>query len=181
MSVILFISVDQNNQIGNSDGSLPWDIKSINDRFEKLSSGKAVLIGHNTLRSNNEMSKHGTIVLSKSIPKDSRKDLVIARSLDWLIAHQACLGCQPPEIWIAGGKDVFIQVLERGLVDIICLTQVHTDSKAEVQLPFDLYNWKSFVLQQQKKGHFWVLTKQEFPPPEEGQPTTTFSIFRKLK
>jgi hypothetical protein len=37
------------------------------------------------------------------------------------------------------------------------------------------------VLQQQKKGHFWVLTKQEFPPPEEGQPTTTFSIFRKLK
>ena len=179
MTIKLYITVDQSNSIGNLDGSLPWELQANIERFNNLTLGKAVLVGNNTFKTQTYIAEQGSVVLTRN--KLNRKDVLVANSFDWVQAHQACLGCKAPDLWVAGGKEVFTQFLNLDLAEEIFLAQIHADSNAEVKFPVELYNWKLFMLHQQELGQTWVLVKQEFPAVKIGEPTMTFSRIAKIK
>lgn len=187
MTIKLIIAVDQGNAIGWCDGRLPWKIPTDMARFKALTSGHTVVMGFNTYESlkrpDGLPNRRNIVMTKKSLQEMMGKfgdKIEVISSFDWVRAHQECLGCDPGDLWIIGGANVYAQAIEQQLVDEIYLTLVHTDSGADVRLPFDLAAWKLFILRQAQNGVQWSLTAIESPEVAEG-PKITFITLRKIK
>ena len=145
MTLKMIVAADRGNAIGWSDGRLPWALKSDMRRFKELTSGHDIVMGRMTYLSlglPNGLPNRRNVVLTKQPYSEVRGqfgDVEIISSFDWIRAHQACLGCQPPDLWIIGGAKVYAEALEKQIVDEIYFTQVEANSGADVTLPFDLY------------------------------------------
>ena len=184
MTVKMILAVDHGNSIGWSDGRLPWKIPADMARFKALTTGHDVFMGRKTFESfkrPNGLPNRRNIVLSRD-DFDGALTVESTKSWDWVRAHQECLGCTPPDLWIIGGAQIYQQAIEQKLVDEIYLTQVHALSGADVLLPFDLWDWKLFVIRESARGVNWEVNGEpEFPPvPLEG-PKISFIHFKKTK
>lgn len=161
----MIVAVDQGNAIGWSDGRLPWKIPGDMKRFKELTTGGTVVMGWNTFKSLNRkdgLPNRRNVVLTKrpySELKDQTGDTIeIISSFDWILAHQKCLGCQSTDLWIIGGAQTYEEALDRGIVDRIYLTLVHTDSGADVRFKkYDLAAWKLFALREATDGKMWSI------------------------
>jgi dihydrofolate reductase len=124
------------------------------------------------------------LVGSTSHPMSELKQLeklpiTVARSLDYIPASQACLGCEPADLWVIGGASVYGRAIESKWVDELYVTVVDTTSGAGVALPFELANWKLFLLREGARGVHWDMIAED-PVPAEGEtPGYRFITFRK--
>ena len=186
MTIKLIVAVDQGNSIGFSNGTLPWKIAPDMQRFKNLTMGHDVLMGRTTYQSLNRpngLPNRRNIVLTRRPYSEVRGqfgEVDIISSFDWVRAHQACLGCEPPDLWVIGGAQVYKEALDLKLVDELYVTLVHTISGGDVTFPYDLYGWKLFVLRQRKIGVNWDLVSTETPPVPPNCPAITFMNFRRI-
>ena len=83
--IILIAAVAKNGVIGKGN-DLPWqhgEIKGDLDRFKELTKGHPIIMGRATYESIGKPLPHRlNIVLSRSNPKYSEKNLYVARSLE---------------------------------------------------------------------------------------------------
>lgn len=184
----MIVAADRNNAIGWDTGHLPWKIPADMKRFKELTTGGTVVMGWNTfesLKRPNGLPNRKNIVLTRKpyseIRGKSGDNIDIISSFDWIVAHQACLGCTPPDLWLIGGANVYAQAIEKKLVDEIYLTIVDTTSRANVVLPFDLVSWKLFVLRQAKVGVEWYLDSISDPQCTEDGTFFTFVTLKRIK
>jgi len=156
----LITAVDATNAIGNADGSLPWQLSHDLAIFKQKTLGSTVLMGRKTFESLNRpagLPGRTNIVLSSSQTRFTEiQGVKFARGFDQLPAVDG-------DLWIIGGAAVYAQVLDRGIVDELHVTEVHTNSGASVHFPVQLYNTQEFVANQAKLGIIWVLTNIHQP------------------
>jgi dihydrofolate reductase len=184
----LITAVDNSNAIGWSSGELPWRVSADMKRFKALTDNSTVVMGFRTFKSLGRaegLPNRRNIVLS-SRPYSQIREHVgltveVISSFRWIEAHQQCLGCTPPDLWIIGGAEVYRQALESGMVDEIHLTRIHANSNADVKFPVDFAAWKSFILAQQQKGIFWDVADPIEDAATQDQPSSTYLVFRKIK
>lgn len=167
MTVKLIAAVDGDNAIGWADGSLPWKIPDDMKRFKGLTTGKSVVMGRKTFDS---------LKMPAGLP--NRKNVVVTREKKdrydfdsnpfffhdmktWVEESQKCLGCEPGDVWIIGGAEIYKLALEWKLVEEIYLTTVGVNSGADVKFPYDLSNLEFFNKSQEHLGVKWTLTNFE--------------------
>lgn len=185
--VNLIVAVDKSNSIGWSNGDLPWKIPVDMARFKALTMGNDIMMGWNTFKSLGRPEglpgRKNFVVTSKDFdtlawywginPQTITKSAAKWRELpvniyndmfQFVVAHQAGIGSvEVPELWIIGGAQIYHQAIEYGLVDRICLTQVHTDSKADVKFRHAIYDYEKFIEDQALKGYKWEVESIETP------------------
>ena len=192
MTVKMILAVDHCGSIGWSDGRLPWKIPADMQRFKELTTGHTVLMGRKTFDSFNRpkgLPNRRNVVITrnkslKSLPQDepcffSSEENPLKLYID---IHQECLGCEASNIWIIGGAQIYAQAIEHKLVDEIYLTQVHAQSGGDVLLPFDLWDWKLFVIRERNRGVNWEVEGDAIQPPTApGSPHIVFIKLTKVK
>ena len=126
MTVKMILAVDHGNSIGWSDGRLPWKIPVDMQRFKELTMGRTVLMGRKTFESfglpKGLPNRHNVVITENQTLRNhpqsephyfTNKDPLAT----YVRAHQACLGCTPPDLWIIGGATIYQQAIENKLVD----------------------------------------------------------------
>lgn len=187
MTCKLIVAVDRGNAIGYSDGRLPWKIKADMKRFKDLTTGSTVVMGRKTFMSiglKDGLPNRRNVVLTRQ-PWAEIRDLFgeveIISSFTWIQAHQQCLGCDAPDLWIIGGAEIYKEALERNIVDEIYLTLVGADTDADVHFPVDLYAWKLFIIRERAKGIFWEVLDIQNPTVAADSPGISFMTLKKQK
>lgn len=184
----MIVAVDQGNAIGWADGRLPWKIPYDMKRFKEKTTGHTVVMGRTTYQSLNMpdgLPNRKNVVLTRRPYSEVRGqfgNVDIISSLDYvdLIVKQESQGTERDSVvWIIGGASVYAEALERQMVDELHVTLVHTNSGADVKLPFELVAWKLFVLHQQKVGVYWHMVDQERPTVSAPSPGIDIVVFRR--
>jgi dihydrofolate reductase len=179
------VAVDKDNVIGWNDGRLPWRIPGDLKRFKELTTGSTVLMGRKTFDSLNRpdgLPNRRNVVLTQDVSRHncSSSRLMCAANPMFLScdlevfcrAHQDHLGRIPQDLWIIGGASLYNEALDKGLIDELYITAVHTTSNADVWLKHDLYSWKFFILNQQKYGFNWAIKSIEYGSSDAEVPHT---------
>jgi len=133
------VAVDQNWGIGKN-GSLLFDIKDDLLNFRRLTEGKVVVMGANTLRSlpNGPLKNRKNIVLSSTLPQSG--GITMMRSLSELSFELKKYGTD--DIFIIGGGEIYRTMLPYCFEAIV--TKVASDGGATVFFPNldELDNWE---------------------------------------
>lgn len=185
MTIKMILAVDQGNALGWSDGRLAWRIPQDMRYFAQVTTGHTVIMGFNTFLSLGKpdgLPNRKNMVLTRKYPTDARScmggDVDVISSLDYIVA----LDKRNPdkELWIIGGASVYQEALQKQIVDELHVTFIHANSDADVVLPFDLYAWKRFVLEQRNLGVNWDMTTVQRPTVVQPLPGIDIVLFKKL-
>lgn len=182
MTVKMIVAVDRGNAIGWQDGRLPWRIPQDLKRFKKLTIQSTVLMGRKTFESLNRpegLPERNNLVMSRTLERNLKVNVIRAPLEDAVRAHQDCIGCEPEDLWIIGGASIYNEALSKKLVEELYITLVDEDSGADVVLAFNLSAWKQFVLQQRKVGVQWELTEHSAPQSTEDGISFTFITLKR--
>ena len=183
MSVSLIVALDKDGAIGNSDGSIPWKSKTDQTRFKELTTGGTVIMGRKTFDSLGRvlgLPNRKNVVLTSSDLAQSQ-NVIAVKSLVWLQAHQTCLGCEPPHLWVIGGASVYDRVIDDKLIDMLYVTKVNVNSGAPVKLKHNLYEHEQFMHSQFAKGVQWRVIDQEEPEILDGEPSISYITMRRVR
>ncbi|MBI2607635.1 MAG: dihydrofolate reductase [Candidatus Doudnabacteria bacterium] len=145
MIISFVVAVAQNGVIG-SHNDLPFYIPEDLRHFKKLTEGRTVLMGRNTF---NSILKR----LGKPLP--NRKNVVVTHDLNFhqegvIVFHSLeealkQLEKDTDELMIAGGAQIYKQLVDLGQVDRIYMTHVHKKVEGDIMFPeLDLSKWKKF-------------------------------------
>lgn len=149
------------------EGRIPWHLPSDLARFKALTMGHTLVMGHRTYDSLEGQTLPGRnlIVLARGqtdkLPGNGRA----ATSLEAGLALAAG-EFNEDELFIAGGETVYNAVLERGLVDRMYLTLVHSKFEGDTHFPaFEADRWRE-------------IARQDFPADESNRQATTFRFLK---
>ena len=177
MTIRMIVAVDQRDAIAREDGSLPWHVPADMARFKALTTGYKVFMGRCTFESLgrlNGLPNRQNIVLTNSAPTYG-SDVLLVDNWDLVREHHA----KGQDLWIIGGGRIYAQAIHKMLVDEIYLTQIHEVSDAAIELGFDLYHWKLFVIRERARGVNWECESIEHPSIIEHSPKITFIKLKK--
>ncbi len=142
MKISFVVAVSENGVIG-SHNSIPWLIPEDLKHFKEITMGHVCLMGKHTFDS--IMSK-----LGKPLP--GRTNVVITRQTDvqfpegvvvYHSLNEALSQIQTDELMVAGGGQIYQQLMDSGRVDKIYMTEVHKHIDGDVLFPkFDKSKWK---------------------------------------
>lgn len=184
MTVKMILAVDHGNSIGWTDGRLPWKLPADMKRFKDLTTGHDLLMGRKTFESFKRpdgLPNRRNNILSESLKLDTSNVKTWSMNIaDFVQVHQACLGCTPSDLWVVGGATIYQQAIEAKVVDEIYLTLVHAQSGADVLLPFDLWDYKQFIVDEANRSVQWKSSEPEFPPVGFNDPKITFIKLKKM-
>jgi len=185
----MIVAADRNNAIGWLSGEIPWRISADMKRFKELTTGHTILMGRRTFdslkRPNGLPNRHNVVITNDASLRNKPQDEPhYFRDGDnslrtYCQAHQACLGCEPSDLWIIGGATVYNEAIRQQLIDEIYLTKVDTASGADVKLDFNLYDWERFRMDQLQMGVEWYLTDNSLPAYTDDGTEYTFITLRK--
>ena len=148
----LVVAMAENRVIGR-DNALIWRIKSDLKYFKANTIGRPVIMGRKTFLSiGRPLPGRENIVLTRD-PDFSATGIHVVRSIDEAIELGNRLGAQmgASEIAVAGGADVYAQILPQARK--IVLTLVHAKPEGDaVFLDFETMNFKEIFREQHEAG-----------------------------
>jgi dihydrofolate reductase len=147
MAVSLIAAVADNGVIG-IDNRLPWHLSADLRRFRRLTLGHWLLMGRKTYEGiGRPLPGRETVVLTRRagyapegvhVAHSLAEGLALARAAAGVPAG-APVGAtshgSEPEVFIAGGAEVYRLALELGVADRIWLTRIHRDFAGDACLP----------------------------------------------
>jgi dihydrofolate reductase len=142
MTVTLVAAVGANGVIG-VDGGLPWRLPEDLAHFKQLTMGHPMIMGRATFDSiGRALPGRTTIVVTRN-PAWSAAGVETASSLDAALgrAHEL-----DDDVFIVGGGQIYAEALERGVVDLLCITRVAASPEGDVRFPsMDWERWAPVV------------------------------------
>ncbi|MSS71639.1 MAG: dihydrofolate reductase [Candidatus Latescibacteria bacterium] len=136
MDVILIAAMTRDRVIGK-DNRMPWHIPEEFKHFRRLTTGHTLVMGRKTFESVGRLPKRNTIVVSRSLPVET-KGVDVCRTLDEAIEKARSYG---KDILIAGGAEIYRQALP--LADKLDLSYVKKDYDGDTYFPeFDEREWE---------------------------------------
>ncbi len=150
-------------------GALPWRLPADMARFRELTMGHAVIMGRVTWEPIAERGLPGrrVIVLSRANRVWESSDAVAGSLSEALqVAAQTPL---ETETFIAGGEQIYMEALDRALVDRMYLTIVHTQVEADTFFP-------------EYEEADWTMTSDEVLPADDRNPyRMTFRLLERAR
>lgn len=137
--MIAIIAARAANGVIGKRNDLPWYLPEDLKRFKELTTGHTVIMGRNTYES---------IINRLGKPLPNRKNIVITRNPDYVVAEGVekfsslpeALTAQDSDVFLIGGQRIFEEGL--GLADTLYLTELHKDYDGDVYFPeFDQSKW----------------------------------------
>lgn len=185
MTVKMILAVDRGGAIGHSDGRLPWKIKSDLQRFKTLTIGHTVIMGRKTFESLNRPSglpDRMNVVVSRSSTEPfggpytgEHENVRTFNNFELYVhVHQACFGGNPSDLWVIGGANIYAQALDKKLIDEIHLTLVDDVSGGDVVAPYDIQDWKLFIIRERNRNVFWEVVEFTNIRGNQDEPSTTY-------
>lgn len=138
-TVTLVAAVGANNVIGR-DGDLPWQLPEDLKHFKALTLGHPMVMGRATFESiGRPLPGRTTIVVTRQ-PDWAADGVDTAPDLDTALARASELD---DEIFLVGGGQVYAEALDRGLVDLLCITRVAQAPDGDTYFPsIDWQAWR---------------------------------------
>src|SRR5690606_9113679 len=140
MTVTIVAAVAENNAIGK-DNDLIWSLPDDMEFFKEKTRGKPVIMGRKNYES----------IPEKYRPLPGRENIVITRKKDFhapkcKVVHSIeeaidhCKGQE--EICVIGGGEIYKLALEKNVIDIMYITEIHASFEADAFFPeFDKSEW----------------------------------------
>ena len=157
----IIVSVDKRWSIGNK-GKLLVSIPRDKKLFREETTGKVIIMGHNTLLSlpgAKPLAGRKNIVLSKNGDKEliKEKGIEIYQNLEDLISHYKN---SQEEIFIIGGEQIYKEFLQKEQVSRLYISYIDfSDCEADAYFPeIDYENWK---ITEEKKYDNWKFCMYE--------------------
>jgi dihydrofolate reductase len=146
--ISIVVAVANGNAIGK-DNRLLCCIAEDMERFKRLTTGHAVIMGRKTFASlPNPLPERTNIVMSRTMK--SVKNVMVATSFD-----NALSLCNDEEIFVIGGESVYEQALARA--QRIYLTQIYADYDADTFFPqLDSTQWQEVARQHFSRGQYFL-------------------------
>lgn len=146
--ISLIVAYSKNRVIGKN-GKIPWNLKSDQQRFKKLTVGNIVVMGRNTFleiynKLNGPLPKRVNIVISKTKDFNSIGCLTF-KSLEEAIKYSTETYPQK-KVFIAGGSSLYKEAIP--IVDKMYITEI--DIKIDGDCFFPLLNDKEFDIIEDK-------------------------------
>ncbi|HLU31008.1 MAG TPA: dihydrofolate reductase [Acidimicrobiia bacterium] len=126
---VLVAAVARNGVIGR-DGDLPWHIPEDLRRFKEMTMGGTLVMGRKTYESIGRPLPGRTTVVVTRQPDWSAPGVEVASSLE-----SALEVAGSDDVFVVGGAEIYRQVLERGLVDVLELTEIDADHEGDTFFP----------------------------------------------
>ena len=111
--VVAIAAINQDGVIGKRAGGIPWKIKKELALFRRLTTGEAVLVGHNTYKTMGPLRGRLVIVMSKKRRSYDYPDVVPAQTFleAYRIAERYHGGSGM--LFVAGGRSIYKQYLHK--------------------------------------------------------------------
>ncbi len=134
--ITLIAATDQNRGIG-LQGRLPWRLPADLDRFRRITTGHAVLMGRKTWESiGRPLPERTNIVMSRHPASAEAKGVLWAAS-----PEEALRVAGNGEVFIIGGAEIYSLFLPRA--DRLLLTRIHGEFQADAFFPeLDEEQWE---------------------------------------
>lgn len=136
---------DENRLIGNGN-KLPWHISDDLKHFKKLTANGVILMGRKTWES----------IGCKPLPK--RKHMIITseeqQNEDGVYYFKSVDDAlnKMPQIFIAGGRQIYDYVLKNNLVDRMIISKIKGKYKGDTYFPeFDENDWEVKIIENYKQ------------------------------
>lgn len=137
MTLAIVAAIGKNRVIGK-DGTMPWHIPEDLRRFNRLTTGHAVLMGRKTFESIGKplVNRRNVVISSKPIP-DVETYSSIDEALNALVDQE--------KVFIIGGEHLYAQLLERADELFLTFVDVEVDGDALFP-PFEHLTETTFTL-----------------------------------
>lgn len=149
VKVYLIAAMDRNRNIG-FNGEMPWGMSMRSDleRFKRITTGKAVLMGRKTYESiGGPLDNRLNLVLTRDVnysPEeliidiDGNKESTVVNSIQAAVNVASILGHN--EIYVIGGAELYEQTIE--YADRLYITKVHANLRGDTKFPSIVGKWK---------------------------------------
>ena len=128
MTISIIAALASNNVIGRGN-ELPWHLSADLKRFKALTMGHHLIMGRKTFESIGRPLPGRTTIVVTRRSDFAAPNVVVAPSLDAALD----LARGDGEIFIAGGADIYEQMIHRA--DRMVLTRVHADVEGDALFP----------------------------------------------
>lgn len=153
MTLTLVVAMGSNRVIG-AGGTLPWHLPEDLAHFKRVTLGHPMIMGRTTYESiGRPLPGRTTIVVTRQHDW-SAQGVEVAHSLDDAIALASGLD---DEVFLVGGAQVYVEALERDLVDTLVVTRVRQAPDGDAWFSeIDWARWREVA--QQPHAEFDVVT-----------------------
>ena len=134
IEIVLIVAVAENGVIG-AGGTIPWRLKTDQQRLKAITLNKPVVMGRKTFESLRRPLPGRTNIVVTRDPNFSGPGVLVAPSVENALAIAAgdALRRGVDEIVVAGGAEIYAQTLARA--ERIALTLVHIHSEGDTKFP----------------------------------------------
>lgn len=108
----IIVAVDENFGIGKN-GKLPWNVPLELELFKKKTLNYPIVFGRKTYENLPKLKDRKIFVLTNN------KDFETKHPEDTVVSNLYHIDADPDETWVGGGREVYKQALQDGLVDEI--------------------------------------------------------------
>ena len=140
--IVLIVAVAENGVIGSA-GSIPWRLKTDQQRLKSMTMGKPVVMGRKTFESLRRPLLGRTNILVTRDVNFRAVGAVVTTSFNnaRAIAHGDALRRLATEIAVIGGAEIYAQWMASA--DRLEVTEVHLKPEGDTRLaPIDLKEWQ---------------------------------------
>lgn len=113
----IIVAVDENFGIGK-DGKLPWNIPLELELFKKKTLNSPIVFGRKTYENLPKLKDRNVFILTKNVSFEPK------HPEDTVVSNLYFMGTNPDETWVGGGREVYKQALQDGLVDEIHMSVI---------------------------------------------------------
>ncbi len=168
MEIVFVVAVAENGVIGQGN-TIPWRLKTDQQRFKAITMGKPMVMGRKTFESfRKALPGRTNIVVTRDPGYQAAGALVVTSSER---AYEAARGDAlrrfATEIMIIGGGDIYTQWMPRA--DRLEITEVHARVEGDAFFKPDLTGWQEVARVRNKAGpddsaDFSYVTLRRKPP-----------------
>jgi dihydrofolate reductase len=139
MTVTLVVAMGANGVIG-VDGGLPWRLPEDLAHFKQLTMGHPMVMGRRTFESIGRALPGRTTIVVTRDHEWSADGVELAPTIEAAITRAQEID---DEVFVVGGAQIYSQVLDAGLVDLMCVTRVAAAPVGDTSFPkIDWLRWR---------------------------------------
>jgi dihydrofolate reductase len=151
MEIVFVVAIAENGVIGQGN-TIPWRLKTDQQRFKAITMGKPIVMGRKTFESfRKPLPGRTSIVITRDASYQAEGALVVTSSER---AYEAARGDAlrrfATEIMIIGGSEIYAQWMPRA--DRLEITEVHAKVEGDAVFRPDLTGWQETARVLNKAG-----------------------------
>ncbi|MDQ8727855.1 dihydrofolate reductase [Bradyrhizobium sp. LHD-71] len=151
MEIVFVAAIAENGVIGRGN-TIPWRLKTDQQRFKAITMGKPIVMGRKTFESfRRPLPRRTSIVITREAGYQAEGALV---TTSFEHAYEAARGDAlrrfATEIMVIGGAEIYTQWMPRA--DRLEITEVHAEVEGDAVFKPDLSGWEEIARTRNKAG-----------------------------